>query len=68
MTRAMIGGRLGLPSYECAIARGSTGVAAELIWRLALSEQEPEWKNSQCNNTEGSYECVCNAGFAPVRS
>ena len=36
--------------------------------RLALSEQEPGWENSECNNTEGSYTCVCNVGFAPVRS
>ena len=67
--RALMGGRLGLPSYECAVARGGMGMAAELTGRLALSEQEPRWENSECNNTEGSYECVCNAGFSPpVRS
>ena len=43
-------------------------MAAELTCSLTLAEQEPEWENSECNNTEGSYTCACNAGYAPVRS
>jgi len=34
--------------------------------RLALSEQEPGWENSECNNTEGSYTCTCKAGYIDI--